>query len=437
MAKRRPVPAHHFAQAQHSVQAHRPVPLHHSVEQRTLRVLHVTQPTSGGVATYVAQAAADQQRRGWQVAVACPPQGELAQTLSHTGIPVLAWQAGRAPDLQTLSETWQLRRIVRAFTPDVVHLHSAKAGLAGRLLNPRQLRQHGLIFQPHGWSWLAGTAILARASKAWERMAATTCDALVCVGQGELHQGQDARIRGPLLIVRNGVDLTRFRPFTPSERHAARAALGIPEEVPLALCIGRHSRQKGQDVLMSAWPSVLARCPQARLAFVGMEPPPRHADSVSFIPPVADPRPWLAACNVAVMPSRWEGLPLTALETLATGRSLVGTAIPGLTEVVTSGTGELVPVECPEALAQAVAARLVAPDLADAEGAEGAERAATFDVTRTLDRLCALTTAIAAAFPNTPHGAQNRRTDSPSTDSPSIAWPVRAGGRSGGGRGRR
>ncbi|GAA2629433.1 glycosyltransferase [Actinomadura fulvescens] len=363
---------------------------------RELRVLHVAQPTTGGVAAYVAQAAAEQLRRGWHVAVACPQDGQLAQWLRPTGIPALPWRAGRAPDLHTLDEAWRLRRIVREFAPDVVHLHSAKAGLAGRLPGSRR---HGVIFQPHGWSWLAGRGMLARASKAWEKTAAPRCDALICVGDGELRQGQNAGVRGPLIVVRNGVDLTRFNPAAPAERHAARLALGIPADVPLALCFGRRSRQKGQDLLLAAWPAVLTRCPQARLAIVGdglTETGPQPG-SVSFMPAAADPRPWLAACNVVVMPSRWEGLPLSALETLATGRSLVATAIPGLTEVVTPGTGALVPAEDPEALAEAVAERLAAPDLADAEGAAGTRAASAFNLTETLDQLCALTTAVAAA----------------------------------------
>ncbi|MFI0451446.1 glycosyltransferase [Actinomadura sp. 6N118] len=367
-----------------------------------MRILHVTQPTTGGVATYVAQAATEQRRRGWQVAVACPQEGQLAQRLGPTGIPVLVWQAERAPGLHTLTEAWRLRRIVQALAPDVVHLHSAKAGLAGRLLSPRRHRKYGLIFQPHGWSWLPGSAMLARASKAWEKAAAVRCDALVCVGEGELHQGQNVGVRGPLVVVRNGVDLSTFHPFSPAERQSARLTLGIPADVPLALCIGRRSRQKGQDVLLAAWPAVLARCPQARLAIVGdsdgdaLTPSRPQAESVEFVPAVTDSRPWLAASNVVVMPSRWEGLPLAALETLAAGRSLVGTAIPGLIEVVTCGTGELVPAEDPDALAKAVGERLVAPDLADAEGAAGAQMASVFDLSDTLDRLCDLTAAVAA-----------------------------------------
>ncbi|MEU5881189.1 glycosyltransferase family 4 protein [Spirillospora sp. NPDC047279] len=381
--------------------------LHEGQEQRrerAPRVLHVAQPTTGGVAVYVAQAAADQRRRGWDVAVACPDPSPLAERLSAGGVPVIGWSAGRSPNARTPAEARRLRRIVNGFAPDVVHLHSAKAGLAGRLAGGGRERPHGLIFQPHGWSWLAGGSLLARISKIWERAAAARCDALVCVGEGELEQGRDAGVRGRLLVVRNGVDLDRFRAADGAARQAARRALGVPADTALAVCLGRHSRQKGQDVLLEAWPAVSARCPRARLALVGDADGNGRGgaaarplnDTIATFPATDDPRPWLAAADVVVMPSRWEGLPLVALEALATGRSVVGTRIPGLTEVVPAGAGRLVPAGAPQPLADAVAERLLDPGLADAEGAEAARLAAAFDLTGTLERLAALTATVAS-----------------------------------------
>lgn len=232
-----------------------------------LRVLHVSQPNGGGVAVYVGQAAGDQRRRGWEVAVACPRGGDLPERCAAAGVPWFPWDARRAPGPRTLLEARSLRRLVATFAPDVVHLHSAKAGLAGRL--PRRPRGSPTIFQPHGWSWLAATGRQETASRLWERLAARWTDALVCVGIGELQEGMRAGVRGEYRVVRNGVDRRRFRPADGAARLAARARLGLPATVPLAVCVGRLTRQKGQDVLLAAWPEVTARCPSARLAVVG------------------------------------------------------------------------------------------------------------------------------------------------------------------------
>ncbi|SFQ30407.1 Glycosyltransferase involved in cell wall bisynthesis [Amycolatopsis arida] len=363
----------------------------------SLRVLHVAQPTTGGVARYVATAAADQRRRGWDAVVACPDGGTLPGTLRHWGVPRLPWPAARSPGPGTVAEIARVRRIVAATRPDVVHLHSAKAGLAGRLA-VRDRRP--TAFQPHGWSWLAATGAVAEAARRWERVATRWTGALVCVGDGEAAQGRAAGV-GAVTVVRNGVDLAEF---APTDDGTTRARIGIAPEVPVAVCPGRLTRQKGQDVLLAAWPAVRARCPDARLVLVGdgeLGPALRAArpEGVDLVPAVADVRPWYAAADVVVLPSRWEGLSLTALEAFASGRPVVGSDVPGLAEVLTAGCATGVPPEDPSALAAALADRL-----ADLPGTRAARAAALvharrFDLRETLDRLAELTERLARPGP--------------------------------------
>jgi len=327
--------------------------------------------------------------------VACPPGGDLPERCMAAGVPWLNWDAARTPGPRVLREALGLRRVVRTFAPDVVHLHSSKAGLAGRL--PRRPAGRPVLFQPHGWSWLAATGRQAAAGRRWERLAARWSDALVCVGAGELSQGMDAGVRGAYRLVRNGVDRGRF---APADRGTARVRLGLAAGVPLAVCVGRLTRQKAQDVLVAAWPAVTARCPSALLAIVGdgedlARLRRERVPGVRFVPAVDDPRDWLAASNVVALPSRWEGLPLTALEALAMGRPIVGTGIPGLAEIVRPGLGALVPVEDPAALAEEIAARLLAPEVAEREGRAAAAAAAGYDVAATMALLADLTRDVA------------------------------------------
>ncbi|WP_224392962.1 glycosyltransferase [Pseudonocardia sp. ICBG1293] len=359
-----------------------------------MRVLHVTQPTVAGVHRYVLGAAVDQLARGWDVHVACPPDGLLGRDLAAAGVPHVVWAAGRAPGLSVPREVRALRRVVSRLAPDVVHLHSAKAGLAGRLAVRGTVPT---LHQPHGWSWLAVDGVQARAALRWERTAARWTTCVVACGEGEAAQGRAAGVPEPIAVVRNGVDLARFRPAGPDERRAARDTLGLPHDAPVAVCPGRFARQKGQDVLLAAWGAVRGRVPDARLVLVGGGDAGGTGAAVTGTPglerfgPTTDISRFYAAADVVVLPSRWEGLSLSAIEALATGRPVVASAVPGLAELVPPAVGALVPPEDPGDLADAVADRLLDPGLAGREGRAAAGWARGFDTARTWTELAALT----------------------------------------------
>lgn len=359
-----------------------------------LRVLHVAQPTDAGVASYVTAAAAHQIDRGWDVVVACPDGGRLADDLAGRAVPRRAWAATRSPGRSTAVEVRDLARLVGEVGPDVVHLHSSKAGLAGRLALRRRVPT---MFQPHGWSWLATSGVLTEAAKAWERWGARWTDRFVCVGDGERKQARDLGLRGEFSVVRNGVDTTRFRPTEGSARDSARVAVGVPTRRRLVVCAGRVTRQKGQDVLIAAWRTVAARMPDAQLIVIGdgdLLSGLRHVApaGVTFTPPVPDVRPWLAAADLVVLPSRWEGLSLTLLEAMASGRSVVVSDITGLAEAVPDNAGARVPPGDVKALATAIVQRLNEPLRTMTEGAAAARHARRrFDAQHTFHRLAEVT----------------------------------------------
>jgi glycosyltransferase involved in cell wall biosynthesis len=362
----------------------------------SIAVLHVAQPREGGVAGYVVAACRDQLARGWNVTVACPDDGRLAGDLARAGIPRVSWPAVRSPGRESVTEALRLRTLVEQSRPDVVHLHASKAGLAGRLGLRRRLP---VLFQPHGWSWLAVDGALRSASLAWERAAARWTDLILCVGEAEAEQGQAHGVRARYAVVHNGVDLARFRPAGDDERAEARARLGLAGTTPLAICVGRITRQKGQDVLLAGWPEIRRRCPDARLALIGdgdLRPALESAAApgLTFAGAVDDVRAWLAAADVVVLPSRWEGLSLTVLEAFAVGRSVVVSDVPGLAEVVIPGIGARVAPGDPATLADAVALRLLSRSLARSEGAAAARHAARFDLRLTFERLAAETAAV-------------------------------------------
>jgi glycosyltransferase involved in cell wall biosynthesis len=341
-----------------------------------LTILHVSQPTDGGVAGYVADAVADQARRGWRVIVASPAHGNLGKLIEAAGAEHLKWTAGRAPGPSSLIDATRLSRIVARENPDLVHLHSSKAGLAGRLA---VRGRRPTIFQPHAWSFEAVRGPVRAGALAWERRAAAWAAAILCVSETERARGEEHGVRANWRVIPNGVDLEAWTEASGEERSAARRRLELDER-PTVVCVGRLCRQKGQDILLDAWPAIVGSVPEAQLVLVGDGPDEkslrrRAGEGVLLVGARVDVGDWLAAADIAAVPSRWEGMSIGMLEAMARGRSVVASDVPGAHEAVGREAGAVVPSGDAVALANAIVTRLRDPAQAAAEGRAARESA--------------------------------------------------------------
>jgi glycosyltransferase involved in cell wall biosynthesis len=189
---------------------------------------------------------------------------------------------------------------------------------------------------------------------------------------------QDLAAHGfPLAGVRlipNGVDPARFCPGSPETSPTARART--------VLCAGRVSYQKGLDVLLHAWRIVQERLPEplrARLVIAGTGPLRARleslaaalgiADSVEFVGAQSDMAAWLRRGDIAVLPSRWEGMSNALLEAMACGLPCVATRVSGSEDLIQHGVnGLLVEPDDYRALAEALLCLLRDPELCQRYG---------------------------------------------------------------------
>jgi glycosyltransferase involved in cell wall biosynthesis len=296
------------------------------------RVLHITQPVDGGVARVVTDLTRAQLAAGIEVSVACP-ESRLSAALRSLGADVHPWRASRSPGPTLVREVRRLTRLVSKVRPDLVHAHSAKAGLAGRLAVRGRVPT---VFQPHAWSFEAVDGGMAKLALGWERWGARWASRVVCVSEAERATGARAGIAARWAVVPNGIDPGRFHPAAVD---TVRAALlpDVDPAAPLVVCVGRLCRQKGQDVLLDAWYAVQDRVPEARLVMVGDGPDhaelrARAPESVVFAGSVPDTVPWYQAADLVVLPSRWEGMALAPLEAMACARPVVVTDVDGARE---------------------------------------------------------------------------------------------------------
>ncbi|HEV2616505.1 MAG TPA: glycosyltransferase family 4 protein [Candidatus Acidoferrales bacterium] len=144
-------------------------------------------------------------------------------------------------------------------------------------------------------------------------------------------------------VIHNGVDLKKFEPSV-SAPTGMKKALGIAESDPVLLVVGRLEPQKGHHVLLEAMPKIVRAVPDAKLICLGdgalrgklteMTERLSLQNAVRFVGFQSNVRDWLAMADISVLPSFYEGLPLSAIESLAAARPMVATAVDGTPEVV-------------------------------------------------------------------------------------------------------
>ncbi|HSK91685.1 MAG TPA: glycosyltransferase family 4 protein [Euzebyales bacterium] len=302
----------------------------------TPRVLLVCQPTDGGVALHVETLARRLPEAGVAVTVACPP-GPWARALAADGVAVVEVPMVRAIAPRTdLGALARLRAEIGAGGYDLVHTHSAKAGVVGRLA----ARSHGVttVHTPHAWSFLAaGGRLTSLLYRRIERALAGSTAMIICVSDGERRRGLQVADAARMTVVTNGVAVPDGAP-----RGAGHGARGEREVV--VGTVARLAPQKGIGHLLEAFALVRAERDDVRLAIAGdgplrfdLEADARWlgiADHVTFVGGVASPWSFLAGLDLFVLPSLWEGLPYALLEAMATGLPSVATAVDGVAEAI-------------------------------------------------------------------------------------------------------
>lgn len=355
-------------------------------------VLHVAQSVETGVAHVLDDHLRYQREHGWHTVVACP-SGTLASTAARAGAHVWPWHATREPSPVVMRETRELARIIAEVDPDILHLHSAKAGLAGRLA---VRGRRPTVFTPHAWSWLAAEGVTRRLARRWEQLGARWADAVVCLSPAEVDAARAIGIatRSTRLIP-NDVNVEALRRTAPPTRSAARAALEVGQDVPVAVCCARLVPQKGQDVLLDAWATTLAAVPDALLVLVGDGPdrPALEAKAAEIagvrfagMQPRAAAVAWMKAASVVVCPSRYEGMSLVPLEAAALGVPVVATRVQGMDSDLPITARRLVPPADVSALATALIDMLQDPARLAAAGRTAGEWAGRTQRNRSVDR---------------------------------------------------
>ena len=315
------------------------------------------------------------------------------ETLDSLGIDITYLERGKF-DPRTL---FALLRIIDAKHIDILHLHGYGATTFGRLA----AAMRGIPVVLHEHANLTSTPWFQKVAD-WTLEPYTDVALAVSKSTAEFVTG--ARLVRPqrTKVVYLGAPLDEFgQAVTAGERAAARAALGVGQDDVVMGTVTRLHDSKGNQYLVEAARLVVDARPNARFFLFGEGPllasleaqaaALNLGDRFVFGGFVKDVRSALAAFDVSVFPSLWEGTPLTVFEALAASRAIVATDADGLMEVLTPDEDALiVPRRDARALADRIIRLVDSPDERQRLGTAARKTAESYDITafvRKMERL--------------------------------------------------
>jgi glycosyltransferase involved in cell wall biosynthesis len=317
------------------------------------------------------------------------PEGDLFDRARQRGLkvellPELVRPVRPVTDLRAYR---RLRQAFRRLRPEVVHTHSAKAGILGRAA-AWQEKVPAVVHTVHGPSFGPfETPLRNRLYLAAERWAARRCHAMVSVCDAMTEQYLAAGVGRPeqYQTVYSGMDVESFL-NPPRSREAVRRELGLGETEIAFGTVARLFENKGHDDILAIAPRVLAANPQVRFIFVGDGIYRRRLTAaierlglshafhfVGLVPPDRIPE-LLGALDAVVHPSLREGLARVLPQALLVGRPVISYDIDGAREVVLPETGILLRPRDLEGLSAAILRLAADPALRQSLGQEGRRR---------------------------------------------------------------
>lgn len=301
----------------------------------------------------------------------CKCDGEFTEALRRIGVRVhLVDELERAISPKRDVQAYlALKRFFRAERPDIVHTHSSKTGILGRLA-AHAAGVPMIVHTVHGYAFPGESRAAIKAIfKFLEQRAGRVTSRMIVLNEtdGAIARDLLGVPQARISLLPNGVDVQTYAPAQPEERQNLRQrhfGVSSPDHVVVGM-VGRLWLQKNPQCFVRAALRVTAARPGVSFFMIGdgefraeldaaIQASP-HADRIRILGWRSDVPDLLKALDVMVLPSRWEGLPLAILEAMSSAVPVVASDIPGNHHLVDDGRdGFLFPLDDDAALADAL-----------------------------------------------------------------------------------
>ncbi|HUQ64514.1 MAG TPA: glycosyltransferase, partial [Flavitalea sp.] len=263
--------------------------------------------------------------------------GPMIGRLKEMNIPVHVIHTTKPFDIRKWPE---VKRFLVQEKPALVHAHGTRAN--SNVLRAAQSLHIPLVYTIHGWSFHPDqNAIVRNVRVMGERYLTSKSDLNISVSASNQQTGKNYIPTFQSTVINNGIDILKFNPNKRFKN--VRQELGIPQDKLLILFIARFTSHKQPLALIRAFTEAYKKNDQLHLLMVGDGDEKEAAIKIitesglgenitlcSFRQDVPDV---LAAADIFVLPSLWEGLPIGLLEAMAMGKAIIASNVDGTSEI--------------------------------------------------------------------------------------------------------
>lgn len=267
--------------------------------------------------------------------------GPMVSKLREWQIPVKVISLSSTFDPTLLKK---VKRLVDAWQIDLVHAHGTRACI--NMLIPAKLLKLKLLYTIHGWSFHDDQSRFVQfLRKTAEKILVRSANHVICVSNANYETGMELISSFQATVIKNGIDLKRFNHAAEYKQY--RDEWGVPENALVILFAARMTWQKQPQLMLKVFDQAADQQPDLFLVMAGegelsakiseMLKGLNNRERVRLLPFYADMQGVLGSADIFVLPSLWEGLPMSLLEAMAMGKAIVATAVDGTKELLSHG----------------------------------------------------------------------------------------------------
>lgn len=319
---------------------------------RKIKVLHIAQ-SNGGVAEYLKMLFKYIDKNFYEFDLLCSKQYEADErNFKNLGYKISMIEMGRKISLRKdFKSVLKIIRYIKNINPDIIHLHSSKAGALGRIaLNlgiiTFQFKKIPVLYNPHGWAFDMDTSKLKKNFYILlEKIGALVTDKVIVISNYEKKAALKNKIcrDEKLKVILNGIDFERYS--IKYDRNVQLDKLNIKNDSFIIGMVGRLTEQKSPQTFIKIAKEIKKKNVNAYFILVGdgelkadlvQQIKEYNLQDCTLITGWTDEVPrFISSFDIAILTSKWEGFGLVIAEYMAMSKPIVASGVGGILDIIT------------------------------------------------------------------------------------------------------